>query len=679
MMQSLTNPIFTAIGNNDLGVLRQIVDSDPNALHQSTDSTSALTPIFYAILLNKLDAVKIIIETKPEVLNQENKSGQTPIFYAIHFDRLDAVKTIIKTEPDVLNRENKYGQTPIFYAILLNKLDAVKTIIETEPGVLNQENKHGQTPIFYVINFNKLGAVKKIIETEPEVLEQKNKSEETPILLSLRKYDEESSDENKEILKFIFEKQFQRDLEDEEIKNLVEFVRNYNFLRLFYHQSGQGFFDKDFKSILSSCLPEEEKVDEDLSKKLLKIYQKITSQETPVISLDDGNGLHIHNAQLIGHAAYFIFHVNDKNQLTKISYCDGNKAFLGRGISQIDADGREIPTGYIHGVTTFELKQPQAFDEKFAKEFIEKNSKKKIILELYSQEFSSEKLASKQIFGIEFSTITNSIPTKVQSRGNCASKSNHIISRFLLEQQEKTPLFTFDADLGVQGGAGYAPYKDLRQKMVDNASKKLIESLGKLKEDFVYKIEIFKKIDSLYSRSWRKKSKEKAGTSTTIFLRHQDTKKLYTDNVQKSELFSDVVLERLKQASQQYLKKHFISIFDNNIRFNEDDFRRIDTLLKKIQVDEDFLNHKFRLNDRAANFINFINDHGSVDQKKMCEPHIKAIETRKKQLEGLRNGSGFACLRVNSQSENLVDGVVSASSSPQAPMAKEVAKSPERF
>ena len=45
----------------------------------------------------------------------------------------------------------------------------------------------------------------------------------------------------------IFFKQFGKYLQDEKIKNIVEFVGNYRFLKLFYDESGQGMYDKEFK------------------------------------------------------------------------------------------------------------------------------------------------------------------------------------------------------------------------------------------------------------------------------------------------------------------------------------------------------------------------------------------------------------------------------------------------
>ena len=44
-------------------------------------------------------------------------------------------------------------------------------------------------------------------------------------------------------------------MNDEEIENLVDFVQNFNFLKLFFDGLGQGFYDNQLDKLFPSFLP----------------------------------------------------------------------------------------------------------------------------------------------------------------------------------------------------------------------------------------------------------------------------------------------------------------------------------------------------------------------------------------------------------------------------------------
>jgi len=339
------------------------------------------------------------------------------------------------------------------------------------------------------------------------ILEAQNESGETFLLNLLRKHIPYPSDENKEKIKYIFKKQFKRDLRDEEIPDLVEFTKTYNFFNLFYDKDGQYMYDQSFKSALLFYLPKEEDLQDDLSKQLLKIYQQIAKRKVADITCKDDDGgkethLYSYHAKLKSHSSYFIFHVNDENKLTKISYCDGH------GISGHEANAMDE---YIHGATTFLLKEPQDFNDAFAQEFIKKNSEGEKISD-FQGEFS-EKIKGGKIFDYEFSTITQSIPTKIQTRSNCALKSANILARFFLEQQNQhrkphqSSLFILDPAQGEVIGEGHKAYKDLKESMSQKVDEKLIEDVKKVPDDFVKHIELFEKTNNKWKQVRVKKQK----------------------------------------------------------------------------------------------------------------------------------------------------------------------------
>ena len=623
-------PVFYAILNEKLDALKIIIKTNPEILKQNLGN--GFTLVFYAIYNEKLNALKTIIEINPEILKQNVGNGVTPVFYAILNDKLYALKTIIKTNPEILKQNVGNGFTPVFYAIYNDKLDALKAIIKTNPEILKQNVRNGFTPVFYAIRNGKLNVLKTIIETNEGVLDQQDQQGNNPILYSLGQYYNEPSDLNKNTLKLIFQKQFGRDLQDEEIKNLSEFVGNYKFLKLFYDKLGQPMHDKEFKSRTSSILPSEEELESELSKKLLKIYQIIAeAKEKPsIIECHDANGdkteLHIYKSQLNEHASYFIFHVNAQNKLTKISYCDGHEVFLERRISrQIGAN----QSTYINGATTFELKESLDFSPQFAEDFVNKNSKGKTTTEFCLQHFSRAKLESKEIFGCKFLGMTHSTPTKMQIRGNCPLKSFYVVSRHSLEIQHQIEnsttdrLFTYDEESKAQGGEGYKSYKDLRQKMVDKAGEKLFQIVEILEKNFLNKIGFFEKMNSLMDRSLMKEKKAKPEKSTTKLLQ---TTPNFIDQINRNKLFKDNLV-----SDEVNHQKHFNLIATSHLNLSQEDVDKIKFLFEKQEVKiDDFLAWNFQTTQAKNNFVKLLFEHGDEGKKESFNVQLLASNPEKR-------------------------------------------------
>ena len=610
-------------------VLEKIITQYPDFLKKQ--NKDGLNLCFYAINQRKWDGLKSIIIHNPQALDWKNKDVLNSVFNIMHFDKLDLLKTIIETNPEILKQEDKNGLTLVFYA-MRSYSDALKTIIETNPETLKQKDRNGLTPVFYAIHNRIFDALTTIIETNERVLDQKDQQGNNPIFYSLERYYNEPSCINKSTFEHIFFKQFGKYLQDEKIKNIVEFVGNYRFLKLFYDESGQGMYDKEFKSITSSILPSEEELESDLSKKLLKIYKTITEakEEPSTIECHDANGdkteLRIYNSQLNRHASYFIFHVNAQNKLTKISYCDGNKVFSERKISaQIGRD----QSPYIYGATTFELKELMDFIPQFAEDFVNKNSKGKTTKEFRLQHFSREKLESKEIFGCKFLGMTHSIPTKLQIRRNCQLKGFYVASRHLLEIQnqiEKSTtdrLFTYDKVLKVQGGEGYKSYKDLRQKMVDKAGEKLFESVKNFEKNFLDKIEFFEKMSSLMDRSLMKEKKAKLEKPTTKFLQ---TTPDFIDQINRNKFFNDNLV--LDEVDHQ---KHFNLIATSHLNLSQEDVDKIKFLFEKKEVKiDDFLAWNFQTPQAKNNFIKLVFEHGDEGKKESFSAQLSASNPEKR-------------------------------------------------
>ena len=516
-------PVFFAIENNNLEALRIITNTYSYTLNQANQN--GLTPIFFTIINNNLEALKIIIETYPEDLSQAYDHRLTPVFFAIENNKLEAVKAIIEACPEVLEQKFEDDLTPIFFAIEYNNLPALKIIIESDPKTLEQIYEGNLTPIFFALNDpcmddKYLEIIKTIIETYPNILEQEDENKNTAIIKIAELYEDNPSEPNKNLLQKIFTQQFQKKLEDEDIENLVKFIKNLYLLKLVYEKSGQIIRETMLKKILLSTLILNPDDEDDFVKQLILIYQKICHKKISEITFfnqkGEKNSLHIFNSEIKDHSSYFVFHVDEKNKLTAISYCDGN----------LICGERKLKSNYINGASTYDLKILIDFSEEMVKNFIDQNFKEKdmdifyqnfeglsdlfkgMINDFITKNFSGKdaNVLREKISESDFIKTTYSIPIQAQERENCTFKSINILARFLLEQQQRETIFGFDFINSQPHGIGYEAYKKVKQQMIENATENLILSAEKLGKDFCNKVKFFENIRFFLEKSSKKKT-----------------------------------------------------------------------------------------------------------------------------------------------------------------------------
>jgi ankyrin repeat protein len=394
------------------------------------------------------------------------------------------IKTETESENEIIT---------IFSAISDNDQESLKDLIKENPKSLEQEDEDGLKPVFFAIFNGNLEALEIMIEANPKILEQEDEDGNLPIIKAIEYYDTNNSEENKNILETIFKKQFGEDLTDVKIENLVNFVRGLYLLNLVYNESGQNVDDIHLKKIISSVAPKQEDEQSELGKNLIEIYQKISLEEMPIITIPDkknigkNNNLYIYLSKIEDHSSYFIFHVNNEGEgkLTAISYCDGNQTYY------MEKELR-LNDKYINGVTTYKLENPVDFSEKMAINFIERNAKHR-----------GDSVYQK-ITGIDNSTITYSIPIKEQTKGNCALKSFNVLWRFMLEQERQEKLFDFDEKTSKTIGDGNYAYKKLKQKMIENATQQIVENSKEIGKDFYDKVKIFENLKEFIEKSLKK-------------------------------------------------------------------------------------------------------------------------------------------------------------------------------
>jgi hypothetical protein len=106
----------------------------------------------------------------------------------------------------------------------------------------------------------------------------------------------------------------------------------------------------------------------------------------------------------------------------------------------------------------------------------------------------------------DFIKTTYSIPIQAQERENCTFKSINILARFLLEQQQQQTIFGFDFINSQPYGIGHEAYKNVKERMVENATQNLILSAEKLGKEFCDKVKFFENIKIFLEKSSEKKT-----------------------------------------------------------------------------------------------------------------------------------------------------------------------------
>ena len=458
-------PIFRAIASGNVGEVKRIIEEDRSVLEQTNEN--GYTPIFKAIFANNPEIVNMIIEKDPSVLKKTDPSQNTPIFIAIIQERQEIVRMIIKKDPSVLKQKHWLSSSPISYALELEKPKIAEMILEENPWVLKQMNSIDINSILNsAIDIGNLGIVKMIIKENPSVLSYIDENGHTALslaaLISCHSSHHDKATKS-EVLQTILEHQFPGNIKEDTQRNLEELILKKSLLKGLYSKEDASSTFNALKNTFNKITQKNT---------FNKIYQDLfenVDKNQPIASKNDEN-MYIFSSKLKGHQSFFIFHVNKANELTSISYCDGNLFDEKQKIKD--------SATHINGVTTFHLKAPIEYSyEKFVKNFIEKNSENKTIEDFY-EKFTKNAIDIEEA-DIDYTKTTHSIPTKAQKRGNCVFKSTSLVARVILEAIDPTMKFGFDMASQKPTGDGYDKYK----KFKDNLAKKTLESMIEIKED----------------------------------------------------------------------------------------------------------------------------------------------------------------------------------------------------
>ena len=444
-----------------------------------------LSHINNAIDFNDINELKNILNSIPpeilrDVLTYKNEQGNSVLHQAITLDKPEIVKEILLSTPpeilrDIIIQKDKDDFDSIYLATILNKAEIVKAILSSAPpeilrNVLTHKNKHGKSALHQAIESNKPEIVKAILSSTPSeilsfILQYKNKLNENLIIIAVKKIidseDLHEKEKSEEILKLIFKKQFNHDIDDEQKTIIVNYVKNHmllNLMSLDTYSTSEKVVINILKEVVNSKA-------ELQSNPISQIYRdeikKILTKEP--IDLADNKCLFICSADVFNHASYLAFCVDKtNNKLLSITYCDGNY-YDELGDKKVSLLSQSLEFNRFYGVRSYEVRDDILFSDDFAKKFVEENFKGK---DFYQFKFPF------QIDGrdIRFGNITHSIDTQIQSRGNCAFKSLNLLARFLFEQTTRLDHHVY--------------YKKFKNDLREHVIKGLGQDYQKIKEAF---------------------------------------------------------------------------------------------------------------------------------------------------------------------------------------------------
>jgi hypothetical protein len=378
--------IFLGAICSDINLLRELIDVCPQILQINTRADETLS----SLALSSPDCLQLIMEKKSDFFSQIVRKNfpslieMNIVFYAVNLQASDALKAMIGFKPDIVEGRDIYGNTIIFEALRSIELKSFKAIIEAKPEVLFQINSSGDTPVFYALKHHQdLKFFEEILrlvdrDTIKKILQQENKTGEIPICKMIEFYSLNPTDNNLKILKSAYEIQFGKQLEDDEIKNLADFIKNLNYLKVISKNAyslKKQYIENIFGSFLSRDLLGLGRVQEsDVLLKIVEIYQDILEDKKLAFSFPNQDGkeskFYIHDAGFNNHQSCFIFHVNEQNKLTAISYCDD---YLFHNYKKTEN------SDYINGITTYQSLKDIDFNDDFVKKFLQEQSSNKNI------------------------------------------------------------------------------------------------------------------------------------------------------------------------------------------------------------------------------------------------------------------------------------------------------------
>ncbi len=449
----------------------------------------------------------------------------------------------------------------------------IEFIINTKPEIIDEKYDEGLPPIFYAIANNKLEALEEILKLCPESMEYESEVGLNPLFTSIGEYLEsearaKDSTNIKSLINMIYKKQFkaENNISEEELKSLIDYFEDCSPIMLGYSKINFGAYPQTRLKIyenLFSEIGQEVAEDMDRNKKLLLDSIDKTSKHINVfepIEIDKEN-LFIYESNIKKHLSFFVFHVDKvTNKLTHISYCEGNYI--------CDLDNHEYEEDYIYGVKKYEVNKDIEFSEEFVQNFLATNTKNKSLSDFFNKLLNPD-LLDKDGDSIVGPDVDYSIPTKMQSRRNCAYKSTKVLWRYLasLQNPEMNFYLQNDRKLFLETDESKKP-EDI-ESLVDERI-----TFKEIKGDLVAKAlknlsELRKNLDSV--------SDEKINPALKTYLQNQIQKLFEGVEVRSAKKIADIISDEITDKKEAKIHERIKSLVSPKLSMTpiQDDADRV--------------------------------------------------------------------------------------------------------
>ena len=180
--------LYYAIENNDLDMIRYVLQKQPSLLFQKLKYPSNYVTIFVAIDKGYFqEIIQCITDEIPSIFAEKDLSGDTVLHKAVRDNVMDASKLrmlIAKTNVSLKEITDKKGNTIAHLAAETGRLHLIECMT---PSLLEARNKDGDTAVHLAIKSGNMNVTRCIAEKYPSAVTILDKNNNTILHLAAKK------------------------------------------------------------------------------------------------------------------------------------------------------------------------------------------------------------------------------------------------------------------------------------------------------------------------------------------------------------------------------------------------------------------------------------------------------------------------------------------------------------
>ena len=172
-------PIITAVKNNDLLKVQQILTENPDSI-KDKDSMK-LTALHTAVEKKNHTMIKALIPFSAK--NERDYFGRTPLHIAAKECDSETIKTLIHEGEADKEATDNGGNTPLHKAASSKNNETLKALI-TEGANVNATNDTGETPLYLAAKFGNGDTINELLLAKADIETTTSEYENTPLLFA---------------------------------------------------------------------------------------------------------------------------------------------------------------------------------------------------------------------------------------------------------------------------------------------------------------------------------------------------------------------------------------------------------------------------------------------------------------------------------------------------------------